>query len=166
LAVWEVSEQQNKIASRVAPLETKAQPQDRIFVVNWTDDLINFNRSFPFNPINLRGNLRLNSVVTTGSSQTTQWREEFAARSFRAWENGENVWLSNRAFSPQPKADWNWAEGDDKNVGWREFPEFFGKLELGERLGDENGFTLILPSAANKTRLLEYKNKFAGEIKL
>ncbi len=165
LSVWEVSEQQNKIVSRVALLETKAQPRDKIFVVNWTDNLINFNRSFPFNPINLRGNLRLNSIVTPGSAQTTQWREEFAARSFLAWENGENVWLSNRAFSQQPKTDWNWAEGDDKNVGWREFPEFFSKLELGESLGDENGFTLILPSQTNKRLLQEYKNKFTGEIK-
>jgi len=164
LSVWEVSEQQNKIVSRVALLETKAQPTDRIFVVNWTDDLINFNRSFPFNPVNLRGNLKLNSVVTPGSAQTTQWREEFAARSFLAWENGENVWLSNRAFSRQPKADWNWVEGDDKNVGWREFPEFFSNLDFGETLGDENGFTLILPSETNKTFLQEYKNKFTDKI--
>jgi hypothetical protein len=164
LSVWEVSEQQNKIVSRVELLDTKARPKDKIFVVNWTDDLINFNRSFPFNPINLQGNLRLNSIVTPGSAQTTQWREEFAARSFLAWENEENVWLSNRAFSLQPKADWNWTEGGDKNVGWREFPEFFSKLELGETLGDENGFTLILPTETNKRLLQEYKNKFTEEI--
>lgn len=166
LSIWEVSEQQRKIASRVAPLETKAQPTDKIFVVNWTDDLINFNRSFPFNPVNLRANLKFGSIVTPGSAQTTQWREEFAARSFLAWENGENVWLSNRAFSRAPKADWNWTEGDDKNVGWQEFPEFFSRLETGDTLGDENGFTLILPSENNKNLLREYKNKFTGEIKL
>jgi hypothetical protein len=165
LSVWSVAEQQSKFVSRVALLEAKAQPKDKIFVVNWTDDLINFNRSFPFNPINLRREFKLNSIVTPGSAQTTQWREEFAARSFLAWANGENVWLSNRAFVEQPKADWNWAEGDDKNVGWREFPEFFSHLELGERLGDENGFTMILPSEANKKFLQVYKDKFTGEIK-
>jgi hypothetical protein len=165
LSVWSVAEQQNKFVSRLELLEAKAQPKDKIFVVNWTDDLINFNRSFPFNPINLRREFKLNSIVTPGSTQTTQWREEFAARSFLAWANGENVWLSNRAFVEQPKADWNWAEGDDKNVGWREFPEFFSRLELGERLGDENGFTMILPSEANKKFLQEYKDKFTGEIK-
>lgn len=90
-------------------------------------------------------------------------REEFAARSFLAWENDNNVWLSARAFSEKPKAGWNWAEGDDKNVGWREFPEFFSKLETGEILGDENGFVLILPSEANKKLLQEYKDKFKGK---
>ncbi|MEJ7699140.1 MAG: hypothetical protein WKF71_05780 [Pyrinomonadaceae bacterium] len=63
----------------------------------------------------------------------------------------------------KPKAGWNWAEGDDKNVGWREFPEFFSKLETGEILGDENGFVLILPSEANKKLLQEYKDKFKGK---
>lgn len=165
LSIWEVSNQQNKIVSRVELLETKAMPKDKIFTVNWTDDLINFNRSFPFHPINLRGNLRLGSLVTPGSAQTAQWREEFAARCFLTWENGGNIWLSNRALSRQPKSDWNWTEGDDKNVSWQEFPDFFSQLELGEKLGDENGFALILPSEANKNRLLEYKNKFTGEIK-
>lgn len=165
LSVWTVAEQQNKLAARLAPLEARTTAKDKIYVVNWTDELINFNRSFPFNPTNLRGDFQLSAVVTPGAAQTAEWREDFAARSFLAWENGGSVWLSNRAFSPQPKADWNWAEGDDKNVRWREFPEFFDRLERGERLGDENGFTLILPTEANKNFLREYKNKFAGEIK-
>jgi hypothetical protein len=80
-------------------LESRAKAKDRIFVVNWTDDLINFNRSFPFNPINLRGNLHLCAIVTPGSNQTAQWREEFAARAFLAWADGADVWVSNRAFS-------------------------------------------------------------------
>ncbi len=162
LSVWTAAEQQKKIVSRVESLEGKTAPDDAIFLVNWTDDLINFNRSYPFNPVNLRGNLKFGSIVTPGSTQTTQWREEFAARSFWSWEKGKNVWLSARAFSEKPQTDWNWTEGDDKNVAWREFPEFFGKLETGEMLGDENGFVLILPSEANKKTLREYKDKFTG----
>lgn len=160
LSVWTAAEQQKKIVSRMEPLEAKAAPEDTIFLVNWTDDLINFNRSYPFHPLNLRGGLKFSVVVTPGSTQTTRWREEFAARSLKAWESGKNVWLSRRAFSEKPQADWNWTEGDDKNVSWREFPEFFGKLETGEKLGDENGFVLILPTDANKKALREYKDKF------
>lgn len=163
-SVWTIAERQKKIVSRVKLLETKVNSKDTIFLINWTDDLVNFNRSFPFDPINLGGNLRFNVVVTPGTTQTKQWREEFATRSLRARETGQSVWLSTRAFSWQPEPDWNWAEGDDKNVGWREFPEFFGKLELGETLGDENGFTLILPSETNRKYLQEYKNKFTGQI--
>lgn len=165
LSVWGISGHQTKLVSRIELLENKASPRDRIFVVNWTDDLINFNRSFPYNPINLRGNLKINSIVTPGSEQTKQWREEFAARSLATWENAGNVWLSNRALSRQPQPDWNWTEGDDKNVGWLEFPEFFSRLEFGEKLGDENGFVLVLPGTRNKNILQEYKNKFAGEIR-
>lgn len=162
LSIWTTAEQQKKFASRVEALDGKAAPGDAVFLVNWTDDLINFNRSFPFDRFNLRSDLKFGAIVTPGSTQTEQWREEFAARSFAAWAAGKNVWLSRRAFAETPDADWNWTEGDDKNVRWREFPEFFDKLETGETLGDQNGFVLILPSDANREMLREYKEKFTG----
>lgn len=162
LSIWTAAEQQKDFVARVDALEGKAAPDDSIFLVNWTDDLVNFNRSYPYHPINLRGNLKFGSIVTPGSTQTKEWREEFAARSFWTWAKGKNVWLSRRAFSEKPQANWNWAEGDDKNVAWREFPEFFGKLETGEAVGDANGFVLVLPSDANKKMLREYKDKFTG----
>jgi hypothetical protein len=164
LSVWTAAEQQKKIVSRIELLEAKAAPEDTIFLVNWTDELMNFNRSYPFHSVNLRGKLKFGAIVTPGSTQTTQWREDFAWQSFVVWENGKNVWLSRRAFSEKPQADWNWTEGDDKNVGWREFPEFFGKLETGEKLGDENGFVLILQTDANKKMLSEYKDKLTEKI--
>jgi hypothetical protein len=37
-------------------------------------------------------------------------------------------------------------------------------MELGEKLGDENGFTQILPGEANENYLREYKNNFTGQI--
>ncbi|MEP6925632.1 MAG: hypothetical protein ABI954_14290 [Pyrinomonadaceae bacterium] len=163
-SVWTIAKEQEKMVARINLLESKAKPKDTIFLVNWADDLINFNRSFPFHSINIAGNLRLNAIVTPGTAQTKQWREEFAARSLFAWEKEKNVWLSNRAFSARPKADWNWAEGDDKNVGWHEFPEFLSKLEIGEILGDENGFTLILPSETNKRLLQQYQEQLREPI--
>jgi len=161
---WHIAEKQESYVFRIAELVVKADPDDTIFLVNWTDDLINFNRSFPFNEINSRSKLRFNAVVTPGAIQTKQWREEFAARSFKAWRNGKNVWLSSRAFSEKPEADWNWAEGDDKNVSWKEFPQFFGSLERGESVGDKNGFTLIFKSEANKSFLQKYKDKFGKDL--
>jgi hypothetical protein len=124
LSVWTAAEQQKKIVSRIELLEAKAAPEDTIFLVNWTDELMNFNRSYPFHPVNLRGKLKFGAIVTPGSTQTTQWREDFAWQSFAVWENGKNVWLSRRAFSEKPQADWNWTEGDDKNVGGANSPEF------------------------------------------
>lgn len=162
LSVWTAAQQQRRFVARVGALDAKAAEKDSIFLVSWTDDLMNFNRSYPYNPINSRGNLKFGAIVTPGSTQTLEWREEFAARAFRTWANGKNVWLSRRAFAEKPEADWNWTEGDDKNVGWREFPEFFGKLETGEAVGDADGFVLISPSEANKKTLQDYKEKFSG----
>ncbi len=164
LSIWRVAEKEAMFEARMESLKTNANPADAVFLVNWTDDLMNFNRSFPYNPMNNAENLRFGVIVTQGSSQARLWREEFALRSIRAWGYGQNVWLSTRAFSESPKADWNWAEGDDRNVRWHEFPEFFGRLETGEKSSDENGFTMIAPSETNKSFLQVYKDRYTGPL--
>lgn len=164
LSVWNISKKQSEFSDRVSEFSKSVDDGDAVFLVNWNDDLINFNRSFPFHEANLYGKVFLNAVVTPGSEQTEQWREEFAARVIPAWKKGKSVWLSSRAFIEKPKSGWNWVEGDDKNVSWREFPEFFNKLERGEVVGDESGFTRILPSEANIRFLNELKDKFKGKI--
>ena len=63
---------------------------------------------------------------------------------------GGELWLSNRAFSQRPAANWNWVEGDDENVSWKEFSEFFADLKMGELSGGADGFLKVLPSEENK----------------
>lgn len=164
MTIWRMDSIKTHHLARIESLMTAAQKTDTFFLINWQDDLMNFNRAFPYEPLNARGDYRFNVVVTPGTGQTKQWKEEFAVRSIHAWDTGNSVWLSNRGFAEIPKSDWNWTEGDDQNVRWHEFPGFFNELDIGERLGDENGFSLILPSEKNREFLQPYKEKYQGKI--
>ncbi|HEY0376150.1 MAG TPA: hypothetical protein VGC87_04265 [Pyrinomonadaceae bacterium] len=149
-----LNRQQEAAASRVRDLASALQPHSRIFTATWVDDLVNFNRSFPLHPLNRGGGLVVGSLVTPGTSQTGQWRQEFAARALEAWGRGGDVWVSRRVFAARPGADWSWAEGDDPHISWLDFPAFFADLEMGQTVGGEDGFVLVPPSEKNR-RVLE-----------
>lgn len=151
LSTFTLSAQQQRTALRIHDLQTRLKPNSRIYTVNWQDDLVNFNRSFPFNPVNLNGGLSVDSLVTPGTIQVTRWREEFSSRVLTAWERGGDVWISVRSLSDRPQPDWNWAEGADPNISWKEFRPFFAEnLDQGETVGDTDGFFLLPPTTRNK----------------
>lgn len=162
LSRWESAAREAITASRMDVLLTRLKPNDRTFLVNWTDDLVNFARSFPFNPVNANADLKFRVVVTQGSSHSVTWREEFSKRALMTWDEGGNVWLSARAFSERPELEWNWAEGDDKNVMWQDFPAFFSRVEVGERLGGGDGFVLVPASEVNRRMFTAYAAKYVG----
>jgi len=140
---------QDETARRVADLRPRLGPRSLLYAVTWLDELVNFDRSFPFHPLNRGARPRVFSLVTPGSAQVKTWREEFAARTLAAWDEGGEVWVSRRAFAARPDFDWNWAEGDDPNVRWRDFPEFFSRLDAGETVGGDDGFFLLPPTPRN-----------------
>lgn len=161
MSIWRSSEILRDNHARIDPLEGSLREGDQIFLVNWADSLNDYRRTFPYDSFNSEQELRFNVLVTPGTGQTREWREEFGARCLRAWDAGANVWLSNRAFSQLPKPEWSWSEGDDKNVKWHEFPAFVHRLEIGQRLGDENGFSLILPTEQNREYLRPFAEAFS-----
>lgn len=149
---------QQESAARVADLQPRLNPASKVFTVNWQDDLVNFNRSYPFHALNRGGGLKVNSLVTVGTTQVLRWREELAAQALEVWGAGGEVWVSRRALADAPRPEWNWTEGDDRRVSWRDFRPFFEKLDKGESLGGDDGFFLLAPSQANRealTRLVE-----------
>jgi len=153
-----------EVISRAMIVDYSAKASDVVFLVTWQDELMNFNRSFPTHRLNRYGNLRYAVVATPGLSQTATWREEFSLRVLRAWEQDKAVWISIRALSRVPKAEWNWIEGDDKNIRWGDFHDFFSQLEFGLQFGDNDGFISIPQSELNKSYLREFAVRYPGTI--
>jgi hypothetical protein len=145
--------QQEMTAARISKVLPRLKHNSRILAVTWQDELVNFSRSFPFHSLNRAGNLRIGALVTPGTTQAAEWSQGFARQALETWSRGGEMWVSRRVMSPRPKAEWNWAEGDEKRVSWTDFYKFFTQLELGETVGGEDGFILIPPSEKNRQLL-------------
>ena len=161
LSLRSLEKQNSDSISRIEKIYSVVGEHDKVFMVNWNDDLINFNRSFPFHNSNTKSGLRLNALVTPGLAQSTTWREEFAARTLAAWKNGANVWISNRATSSTPEPSWNWTEVPGQEVHWRDFPEFFTNLEISKGIDGQDEISLVTQSDKNRAFLSPYAGRYA-----
>jgi hypothetical protein len=152
LAVPVLNRQQESAAARIRELQPQIKPQSLVVAVNLRDELVNFNRSFPLNPINLNDDhpLRVQSIISPGAEEVGRWRQGFGAGVLAAWKNGGDVWMSKRVLSARPQAEWGWVEHDDPRVSWTDIYAFFSKLEMGQSVGGEDGFVLLLPSPRNE----------------
>jgi hypothetical protein len=145
---------EERIVARLKELEPLLKPESLI-VIAPSDQLVDFYWSYPFNPINNYGGLRLYMLVELGTMQAPRWRQDFASRALSAWEKDADVWVSRRVCSPRPRAEWNWVEGGDRRILWEGFYTFFSRLETGVSAGGEDGFTLLSPSPKNEQFLNE-----------
>ncbi|MDT4895756.1 MAG: hypothetical protein QOH25_833 [Acidobacteriota bacterium] len=142
--------QQEQVTARIRDLQPRLKPHSLVVTTHLQDELVSFNYDFPFNEINRRGNLRVTSLMEISVDTVLTWRQDFAQRALSAWEAGGDIWLSKRIFAERPRPEWNWVEGDDGRVSWADFAPFFATLEMGEAVGGEDGFVLLLPSPSNK----------------
>lgn len=150
LATPRLNRQQQSSSARVSAVIPNLRPGSVIITANWQDDLVNFNRTFPFDPINRNRNLHIGSVITPGRSEATVWRDDFLKSTEAVWQRGGDVWLSKRLFAASPKSEWNWVEGDTPDISWTHLHSMFSQLETGESIGGEDGFVLLLPSERNR----------------
>jgi hypothetical protein len=153
-----LNREQEAETSRIRDLIPLLKPPSRVYVVNLQDELLNFNRSFPFNPIN-RGGLAVNGLIEVGRKMVPQWRQDFAVRAQSAWDHGGDVWVTRRVLSPGPAANWNWVEGDDRRASWNDLYTFFAQLQQGKNVGGDDGFVNILPSEENQKFLRSFASK-------
>ena len=144
--------QQEKAAARIRDLRPLLKRESLVVTVNIRDELVNFNRSFPLDPINLDGDrpLRVGSIIVPGSAQVSWWRQGFASGVLKTWKGQGDVWISKRVLSARPRSEWGWVESDDPRVSWGDVHAFFSTLELGRSLGGEDGFVLLASSARNQ----------------
>jgi len=133
---------------RVRELQPLVRPQSIVLVGK--DELENFVRDFPFNPVNHHNDLRVHSFLPLGMPQLTAWREDVARRAFAAWREGGDVFVSRRVLAERPRAEWEWVEGADPRVRWAEVYEFFAQLETGQTVGGEDGFALLPRTPGNE----------------
>jgi hypothetical protein len=144
-----LNRQQESAAARLSELAGMLKPNSWIFTANWQDDLVNFNRSFPLNPVNRNSNLLIGALISPGEPEVARWQQEFSSRAQSVWSNGGDVWISRRLLSARPRPEWNWVEGDDRRVSWSDLYRYAARLELGQSVGGDDGFVLLLPSEQN-----------------
>lgn len=141
--------QKQQTSARVAAIVPRLKPNSWLVTTHLQDDLVNFQSSFPFEPINRHNIYHVYPLVVLNSDQASRWREEFAENTLKAWEKGGDAWLSSRLLSARPEPHWNWVEGDDPRVKWDDVYKFFAQLHTGEVAGGPDGFVLLEKSDAN-----------------
>ena len=141
--------QQQRTSERVQAIVPRLKPNSWLVTTHLQDDLVNFQASFPFEPINRHNIYHVYALVWLNSDQAARWKEEFATNMLKAWEKGGDVWLSTRLLSVRPEPQWNWVEGDDPRVKWNDVYNFFAQLQTGDVASGADGFVLLQKSDAN-----------------
>ena len=68
------------------------------------------------------------------------------------------MWIRKRVLAARPRPEWNWVEGADPRLSWAGIHTFFSRLDVGQSIGDDDGFALLLSSPNNRAlfiRLLD-----------
>lgn len=141
--------QKQRTSERVQAVVPKLKPNSWLVTTHLQDDLVNFQASFPFEPINRHNIYHVYPLIWLNSDQAAKWQEEFAANTLKAWEKDGQAWLSVRLLSPKPEPDWNWVEGDDPRVKWEDIYKFFSQLHTSDVASGTDGFVLLEKSDAN-----------------
>jgi hypothetical protein len=150
LNVASLNSQQQAVMSRIDRLHSQLKPQSKLFVIDEQDELLSFNRTFFFNSVNQDIGFITRPVVLLNTKQVDTWPTAFAEEIALAWNAGGDAWLSKRLFSEAPSPQWNWVEGADPRLRWRDLYSFFARLETGEVIGEKDGFVRLLPTETNK----------------
>ena len=146
-----LNRQKQATEERISAVIPQLKPNSWVVTSHLQDELVNFQISFPFEPINR--NYHVYPLLVLNSDQAGRWREEFASRMLEAWDRGGDAWLSARMFSAKPEAAWNWVEGDDPRVSWEHIHQFFTQFETANVAGGADGFVRLEKSEANRQLL-------------
>ena len=151
--------QKQTTEARISAVIPQLRPNSWVVTSHLQDDLVNFQISFPFEPVNRHNSYHVYPLLVLNSDQAGRWREEFAARMLEAWNRGGDAWISARLFSPKPAAAWNWVEGDDPRVRWEHLHVFFTQFDTGPVAGGADGFVRLENSERNRNLLTTSLNK-------
>ncbi|HKA33239.1 MAG TPA: hypothetical protein VKH64_08510 [Candidatus Binatia bacterium] len=149
---------QQRVAARVEALQPLLKPQSAIATLSQLDELWAFPWDFPFNPINQKESLSTYHIQEPGTTQIPVWRQNFAAKARSVWSAGGDFWISKRLLASRPKAEWNWVEGDDPRITWRDIYEYFSQFDYGQAVGGDDGFVILARSPRNYRSLDHFTN--------
>jgi hypothetical protein len=149
-AASRVSSQNAASLARVSDLQTRLNGAGLVMVATNQDDLEETISRLAFDNINRPSQMRVYDIVENANSRVLTWREDLAAQTLKVWENGGDVWVSKRLWSPRPQPSWNWVEGDDPRVSWPDLPRFFATVDTDAESGGPDGFMRISRDDANR----------------
>jgi hypothetical protein len=98
--------------------------------------------------------LKLQWLVTLGSSDTPQWRTRACSQIARRWSRQIPVVLESSLLQDSPKQASAWVEGDDPRVRWRDIRAFTSELEIGNRVGNTDFFWI--PATARNVETVDH----------
>jgi len=147
--------EQDQAANRVTPL-LPLPHASRIYTIG-EDNVFELRVNAPLHEINRVGDYEVTGVYIP-MMRTGHWKHNFASGVLSVWEKGGEVWMTTRVLHAQPRREWNWVEGDDPNVAWKNIVNFFQPLDRGATVGGEDGFFLLPRSAINRATLTSLAN--------
>lgn len=131
---------------------SQARSSDLAYVLNIQDPLVADRYSVPFNA-GIDALPVLEPILPFAGKEVPRWRAKFAEDVLAAWQKGARVWVTDRVLFAIPRREWNWVEGDDPRISWREIHALFATLDLKPSLGGPDGFLLLVESGRNRAVL-------------
>jgi hypothetical protein len=144
-----VNRNEERMARRVRDLAPHLLPGSQVALVTFRDELMWVVGWYPFNPVNRHQSFGVFDIVEPANVRTLTWKQEFSSRVISTWTKGFDVWVTTRVWAPRPDPAWDWVEGDDPRLSWKDFLPFFGQLELARRTEGEDGFVELKQSEHN-----------------
>ena len=148
--------EREKVQSRISGLASSLGPNDLVIAVNEQDSLAQFRQNHPLDDINISSQWHTYDLLEINTERLARWREDFAIRVMRTWENAGTVWIPQRLRQAAPQPEWNWVEGDDKRITWPALNAFVLGLEVGPVVGGEDGFEALLKTDNNRRILTKF----------
>lgn len=156
LATSSVDRKEQAAAVRMQELVPRLKKGSEVVVSHLQDDLFSFQTASPFHPLAATGDYHFYAVIVPNTPHVDSWREEFASQAIAVWDGGGDIWISKRLLNSSPKAEWNWVEGADPRVSWRDINSFFAQMQTSDGAGNEDGFSLLSQSPQNKDALIGF----------
>jgi hypothetical protein len=143
-----ISGQERSSWHRLAGLRDSLTNSDVVVVMTNQDEILDL-MGHPFSAFNRPEPIRIYDVIEPATVRCLQWREEFADKALKVWDQGGQIWISKRLWINRPRPDWEWVEGDDPSVTWTEVPLFFSPLQTDTDSGGEDGFYHLTRNSVN-----------------
>lgn len=153
-----VEAEKERTLSRVRDLSQRVDPNTLIFVPP-QDALWGSAGRLQFEKETGLSSFHVDPVAILGTAQVPQWKSDFAQQTLKAWEEGNDVWISRRFLSSYPQSEWNWTEGEDPRITWVEMNAFFSRLDTSTAVGGDDGFLLLTPTANNRELLADHASR-------
>lgn len=148
------SARQNSQVRRLGDVPHRLDKGGFIAIATNRDPLMLFSKSYPFHPLNRQGALPIYEVVEVANKRASMWRENFAAKTLATWARGGEVWVSRRVLAERPRPEWQWVEGDDPSISWKDIPSWFNQFTYDSYSDEEDGLAR-LPNSEENRRIIE-----------